>query len=190
MTLTGNPAVDEYPHTITQGILDGAKTTAYFSTCGQFRYRLDRYWDSSASRILFVMLNPSLANENKNDPTVARCHARALSLNGGRHGSYRVCNIFALISPYPKFLESSGNRGDGPINDSAISEACRWADSVVCAWGGSKNYILERSRAVETIIRREFSGPLLCFAINASGTPKHPLYVSHRTELSVWIHNA
>ena len=171
---------------VTTGSLDGARTEAVFSECRRYRYSLNRVWDDTASKVLFVMLNPSAADENRNDPTVARCHERARRLNGGRRGAYRVCNLFALISPYPRLLESGVRVGDDRINDTAIAEACGWADTVVCAWGGSKGFIIERGHHVERLMRAAFGGPLFCLAVNASGTPRHPLYVSHNTELMEW----
>ena len=36
------------------------------------RYELSRHWDLSKSDILFIMLNPSIANENIDDPTIKR----------------------------------------------------------------------------------------------------------------------
>ena len=170
----------------TAGSLDGARTAAVFSACRRYRYRLDRVWDDTATKVLFVMLNPSAADETKNDPTVARCHERARRLNGGRHGAYRVCNLFALISPCPQLLESGIHAGDDLTNDAAITEACGWADTVVCAWGGSKEFIVKRGLFVVENMRRTFDGPLFCLAVNASGTPRHPLYVSHDAPLVEW----
>ena len=174
--------------TVTAGSVDGARTEAVFSECRRYRYSLDRVWDDTGSKILFVMLNPSAADECRNDPTVARCHERARRLNGGRHGAYRVCNLFALISPYPQLLESGIHAGDDHINDAAITAGCGWADVAVCAWGGGKPFIVERGRHVERLMRRAFDGPLLCLAVNASGTPRHPLYVSHNAALVEWRH--
>ena len=171
---------------VTEGSLDGAKTEAVFSECRRYRYSLSRVWDSTAAHVLFVMLNPSAADENKNDPTVARCHERARRINGGRHGAYRVCNLFALISPYPQLLESGVRTGADHVNDAAITEACGWADIVVCAWGGSKPFIVERGRHVEGLMRQAFDGKLHCLAVNASGTPRHPLYIPHDARLVEW----
>ena len=132
------------------------------------------------------MLNPSTASESRNDPTVARCHARVIHMNGGRRGSYRVCNLFALAGANPRILDSGVPRGDDEFNDRSLVQGCRWADEIVCAWGGSGQFILERGHKVELLLRRTFSGPLKIFGLNASGSPKHPLYLPYATGLEEW----
>jgi hypothetical protein len=41
---------------------------AKFSIDKKHRYELSRHWDLSKSDILFIMLNPSIANEDIDDP--------------------------------------------------------------------------------------------------------------------------
>ena len=38
-----------------------------------YRYMLERTWDCRKERVLFVMLNPSTADEKEDDPTITRC---------------------------------------------------------------------------------------------------------------------
>ena len=45
---------------------------ATFSPCRQYRFALWRYW-KSGTQVLFVMLNPSTADEATDDPTIRRC---------------------------------------------------------------------------------------------------------------------
>jgi Uncharacterized protein conserved in bacteria len=45
---------------------------AKFSIDKKHRYELSRHWDLSKSDILFIMLNPSIANEDIDDPTIKR----------------------------------------------------------------------------------------------------------------------
>ena len=42
---------------------------AVFSDCQRYRYRLWRTWDSSKKPLVMVMLNPSIADADQNDPT-------------------------------------------------------------------------------------------------------------------------
>ena len=45
---------------------------AKFSNDKKERYSLKREWDKSKNKILYIMLNPSLADEKKDDPTIRR----------------------------------------------------------------------------------------------------------------------
>lgn len=57
-----------------------------------YRYRLSRIW-ADGPRATFVMLNPSTADENKDDPTLRRCmgFARQWGLGG-----LSIVNLYAL----------------------------------------------------------------------------------------------
>ncbi|MHB1702544.1 MAG: DUF1643 domain-containing protein, partial [Acidobacteriaceae bacterium] len=106
-------------------------TGATFSPCGKYRYTLWRTWDASKSSCLFLMLNPSTADEVDNDPTVERCQRRALAMG---YGGLVVCNIFAYRSTDPDALYSLDDPV-GPGNDAAILEQASRAALVVCGWG-------------------------------------------------------
>lgn len=104
---------------------------AVFSPCEQYRYKLWRIWDKSIPPMVFVMLNPSTADELQNDPTVERCERRARSMG---FGGLRVANIFAWRDTDPTALYAL-NDPVGPDNDAAIQESVLGAGLVVCAWG-------------------------------------------------------
>ena len=46
---------------------------------GDYRYLLWREWDSDRKTVSFIMLNPSRADAQINDPTITRCINFALS---------------------------------------------------------------------------------------------------------------
>src|ERR1051326_5628436 len=92
---------------------------ALFSPCGLFRYRLWRHWTPGMPPLVFVMLNPSTADAEKNDPTVERCERRA---KAGGFGGGEVVNLFALRSTDPKALYSAADP-IGPENDKVIATA-------------------------------------------------------------------
>ncbi len=52
---------------------------AIFSPCGQYRYSLSRVWDESKPYALFIGLNPSYADAEKDDRTLSRCISFAKS---------------------------------------------------------------------------------------------------------------
>lgn len=146
---------------------------ATFSSCNQYRYVLTRTWDEGGPPLAFVMLNPSTADAKKNDPTVERCQRRA---QRGTYGGLIVLNLFALRSTDPLALYTHKEPiGEG--NDGFIAHMVSKAGDVVCAWG-NHGEIGDRGAAVYEIIRKIVRQPL-CLGVNASGHPKHPLYVAY-----------
>ena len=45
---------------------------AFLSEDRMYRYGLSRVWDKSRPYVLYIGLNPSTADENKDDPTIRR----------------------------------------------------------------------------------------------------------------------
>jgi hypothetical protein len=119
-----------------------------------------------------VMLNPSIANADQNDPTVERCQRRAMKMG---FGGLRVVNIFGLVSTDPAALYQVDDPV-GPDNDAAILEAVKDAGMVICAWGKHGAHV-DRAREVVALLRQAGISPN-CLALNADGSPKHPLYVA------------
>ena len=72
---------------------------AEFSSDGLYRYSLSRIWENKLPKILFIMLNPSIADSKKNDPTVRKIIT--FSKSWGFGGLY-VGNLYSHINPYPK----------------------------------------------------------------------------------------
>lgn len=150
--------------------------SAIFSACQTYRYRLQETWGSATGPTLaFLMLNPSTANEMHDDPTVARCHKRAMQSGFAR---FEVINLFALRSTDPAQLYQHPNP-IGPHNDAAIL-ACAQATmasggQLICAWGNHGKFT-QRAEQVLTILRGA-NIPLLALKLNQNGSPAHPLYL-------------
>jgi len=68
------------------------KKDALISSCGKYRYHLERHW-GDVKPCLFIMLNPSTADGRKDDSTIKRCVAYAMSWG---YGKLYVINLFAL----------------------------------------------------------------------------------------------
>lgn len=147
---------------------------AIISSCGLYRYGLWRVWDRSKPKAMFMMLNPSTADADNDDPTIRRCIAFAKSWG---YGSIYVCNLFAFRSTDPKGLISCND----PIGDDNIIHLRILAlnvEIIVCAWGNSS--IVDR-----LLSKREWYRPfenikgdkLRYLALSNDGTPKHPLYL-------------
>lgn len=147
---------------------------ARFSPCSRYRYLLWRKWDPEKPGLVFLMLNPSTANEVENDPTVERCQRRAFEMG---YGGLTVVNIFAFRSTDPGALYVETDPV-GPDNDAAILEAAATgAGMLICAWGGHGLY---RDRGADVLRNLRAAGVRpYCLALNKDGTPRHPLYCSY-----------
>jgi hypothetical protein len=156
-----------------------AASTAVYSDCGVYRYVLTRVW-GAGPKALFVMLNPSTATEQQNDPTVERCERRARALG---FGAFRVTNIFAFRATDPRLMRAAADPV-GPDNDAAIAEAAAWADRIICAWGGQGVH-LGRGAAVERQLRAG-GRQLFALGLTRDGQPKHPLYIGYAHPPLLW----
>jgi hypothetical protein len=151
--------------------------SARFSECGRFRYLLTREFGGE-STCLFVMLNPSTADAERDDPTIRRCVGFARREGFGR---LEVVNLFAFRSTSPSVLFAASDPVGGN-NDREVSSALERADLVVVAWGNNADFDTGRVEAVRGLIER--SGvPMKCFGLTAKGQPRHPLYVRANAEL-------
>ncbi len=157
-----------------------AESLAVYSPCERYRYELTRVWDPAGGTALFVMLNPSTATERQNDPTVERCERRARTLG---FGAFRVCNIFAWRDTDPRRMRAAPDPV-GPENDAAISAGCRWADTIVCAWGRHGAH-LGRGPYVERLMRGT-GRELHHLGLTKAGHPKHPLYIGYAVAPRPW----
>ena len=147
---------------------------AVISACGLYRYRLDREWATNGRRVLFVMLNPSTADAERDDNTLRRCKAFARSWD---YSSLQVVNLYALRSTDPKVLRCHPDPV-GPENDLYIKFAATQAALIVCAWGN--NAEPQRAAQVLTMLRQY---KLFCLGKTKTDQPLHPLRLSALTAL-------
>jgi len=157
-----------------------SKSVAIFSDCERYRYTLTRVWEPLGKRVLFIMLNPSTADEMKNDPTVERCERRARALG---FGSFRVCNIFAFRATDPKVMRAEEDPV-GPENDAMILESCSWADRVICAWGTHGAH-RNRGPQMADLVKEAGISPYH-LGLSKEGHPKHPLYIAYAQKPEIW----
>ena len=136
---------------------------ADFSECKKYRYSLLRKW-SNKPLLLFIMLNPSTADSNIDDPTIKKCIY--FSKKWG-FGGIMVGNLFAYRSTDPKKLKKVTNP-EGADNKRFIKKMVANASTVICAWGngyGPPPSYLKRLTELHYL------------KINKDGTPAHPLYL-------------
>lgn len=152
------------------------KREAVFSDCRKYRYRLSQIWDESKPPLHWLMLNPSTADEVKNDPTVERCERRARMWG---YGGSVVFNIFAYRATDPKDMRAQADPV-GPENDQWIAELARESQTIdiVAGWGEHGAH-MDRGAAVLEIFR-SMQGRISALKVNASGHPAHPLYIAYK----------
>lgn len=141
--------------------------SAVISDCAKYRYWLER--DKGSNPLVFVMLNPSTADAELDDPTIRRC--RRFAADNGYTGIV-VVNLYAYRATKPKDLFLADNP-IGQENDNYISTAALIND-VCCAWGANA----DKDRAAEVVrIIRAAGGIPRCLGVTKDGSPRHPLYV-------------
>lgn len=146
---------------------------ADFSDCGNFRYSLRIVWDDDLPLLVVIGLNPSVANQHRDDPTVRRWKAYAKAWG---YGGIVILNLFAFINTNPKGLLVVPNPV-GPLNSvfflkSQIANTdYRWA---LACWGNVHKTLKWR----EAIVKRELTQhpcKLKCLGTTLDGSPKHVL---------------
>lgn len=135
--------------------------SAELSTDGRYRYSLSRVWDDSLPIVLFIGLNPSTADHERDDPTIRRCMRFAQDWGCG---TLLMGNLFALRSTDPRTLLSDP-APVGPANDEILSALARRAAVRVAAWGG------HRAGSVRAASVAARLGTLLCLERPAGVIP-------------------
>jgi hypothetical protein len=157
---------------------------AVFSACGKNRYWLRRNLSAHTDKhVLWIMMNPSRANETTNDATTT------MTTNISRRHGYDVhgvVNLSAVIEADSTKLTATDGAAD-LLNDQAISRALSWIKrhrgDVVIAWGASR-HLKHREAQVLRQLRRQ---NLLCLGHNGDGSPRFPRGISRDVALTAFI---
>jgi hypothetical protein len=145
----------------------GLLHSAVLSPCGTYRYELTRRW-SSRSLAGWVMLNPSTADADVDDPTVRRCIGFTKAWG---YGGLVIRNLFALRATDPSELDRHADPV-GPENDAHLARCQRDALTVI-AWGARGG---RRGRDVLELLATHGVRPYR-LAVTGNGQPRHPLYL-------------
>lgn len=169
------------------------KRGATISPCGKYRYLLWREWRGIGSRehwrwygakdgdgeelgqpkaCLFIMLNPSTADGEQDDPTIRRCVGFARAWKFDR---LEVVNLFAYRATDPQALLRLRHDEDpvGVRNSNYVTAAAVDAGRIICAWGAHGRHLDQD----ETLLGW-LPGDRPCHALGLTkeGAPRHPLY--------------
>lgn len=173
-------------------------TKLWFSDDRKYRYVLWRdFGGDPTNYILFICLNPSTADETKDDNTVRRC------MGYGREWGYKnicIANIFAYRATDPRELRKI-KAPVGIANNFWLIALDLFSDKTIIAWGNHGKY-LNRDEKVLKLLE---DSTLYCLGKTMDGTPKHPLYLSKSitpeiyrmpgksaitpTEITTWVYD-
>lgn len=152
---------------------------AILSDDRKYRYSLWRRWNLEFPQLTWIMLNPSTADENKDDATIRRVinFTRAWGFGG-----FDVINLFALRATDPVELLVVPDPV-GPENDYYFTRIPP-EQKIIAAWGawGKGNY-LNRASTVAELLRDR---PIFCLGRTVTGQPKHPVRLAAATKLEEW----
>lgn len=162
--------------------MNGVDEQTVFSPCRLWRYTLWRTWDVDSvtgtgddlahaeGYVQIIGLNPSVADETKDDPTIRRCIQFAKDWG---YGGLCMTNIFAWRDTDPKGMKKVRDP-IGKDNDHWLITIAKPADIVVAAWGTHGSHLYRGYK-----VKRMFADAgikLHCLNTTAGGHPSHPLY--------------
>ena len=159
--------------------------SAVLSEDGHYRYRLERWWCRDDSRLVYCMLNPSIADADRDDPTVRKCCGFAV-----RHGygGIVIVNLFAYRATNPADLKiaiEAGYSVHGPLNMNYL-RAAFVARPVVLAWGHNGASIAPAHCAAIVTMAKVEAEQVLVLKWLASGVPAHPLTLHYSNRLTAY----
>jgi hypothetical protein len=159
-----------------------------FSFDRLYRYTLWREWDvgsltgcsddlpNSHAYLMVIGLNPSTADETKDDPTIRKCIGFAKRWG---YGALCMTNLFAWRSTDPRQMKFA-ERPIGEDNQHHLLSCAYEAGMVLAAWGAHGKHMHQDLTVGDWL--REIGTQLYCLKKNADGSPMHPLYVPYGTK--------
>lgn len=146
---------------------------------------------TGVDRLVWVMLNPSTADDTVDDPTIRRVIGFT-----DREGcaALDVVNLWAMRATDPKALRAALDAG-GSVDDSARQESA-WvrsiapARTVVAAWGAFDHPAMAARIDHVLGIAKRFGTPVVCLGTTKGGAPRHPLYVRSDQPFEPWLGGA
>ena len=151
----------------------GRRGRAALSSCGRYRWWLERQWQREAPRLLFIGLNPSRADGQRDDPTLRRLLGFAQSWG---FGALEVLNLFSRISPSPAVLRRSADP-IGSLTDPwlrrRLAHLARSPGSAVWLGWGNGGHWRGRDQAVLPVLLQQ--DLLLALGLTARPAPPSAL---------------
>jgi hypothetical protein len=149
---------------------------AVLSEDRRYRYVLWRRWDPGLPQMVWILLNPSTADERADDQTLRKCVGFAQQF---KQGGIQIVNLFAWRSRHPNELQMVADP-IGPENDTHILKTLGDNPGLVMAGWGADRFARRRAEAVTAMVK--VAHPRLtirCLGRGVAGTPTHPLFVPY-----------
>jgi len=144
-----------------------------FSDDRLYRYTLWREWDESLPYLMVIGLNPSVADETLDDPTIRKC--RGFAKQWG-FGSLCMTNLFAWRDTDPSKMKKVAFP-IGESNQHHLLRCASGAGMVLAAWGAQGSHLGQD--AVVKCFMRQINITLHCLRPTKDGHPGHPLYIPY-----------
>ena len=154
---------------------------ADLSDDGVYRYWLSRLWNAPDERqrtLPFIMLNPSTADAERDDPTIRKCvgFARRLGYTG-----LSIFNLYAYRATDPADLKRAMRAGVDVVPRSnnerlrtMLNARHYVGDPVVAAWGAHAP-----DQRVREVLAMPGAAALHALALTPKGVPRHPLMLGY-----------
>jgi len=146
-----------------------------------YRYSLIRKWNNNGIKIVWIMLNPSTADENIDDPTIRRCIGFSKIWGAGE---MEIVNLFAYRSTSPKKLYTYTDP-IGKDNDLFILNSVKKANKIIIAWG-THGSLDKRSEYIMFNLLKNYHKKIFFLKKLKDGEPGHPLYIKYTQELNYY----
>lgn len=161
---------------------DGVVGEAQFSDCGRYRQSLTRDWtpkDADPRAVLFIGMNPSVADESTSDPT---CHRELMFARDWGFTRYLKGNVLDWRATSPKDIPHDPGLACSTDNIPALVEMAMDAEMIVLAYGKLHNRFAPLVHEALSAVAAT-GQPLKCLGLNKDGSAKHPLYLRKDTAL-------
>ena len=145
--------------------------SAKFNKARTRRYYLFRKWSDKPNTV-WIMLNPSVADEKFDDKTISKCMKFS---NCWGYGGFYAINLCSDISTCPKHTlnKLKTNQNIDSTSLKHIKDVIKNSNTVYCAWG----FGISTPKWLTPILKNKTTKAL---ELSKLGTPKHPLYLDSK----------
>ncbi|MFK7875548.1 MAG: DUF1643 domain-containing protein [Paracoccaceae bacterium] len=155
---------------------DGIQGAASFSDCGRYRHCLSRDWTpvgTTPKSVLFIGLNPSVADADVSDPT---CHRELTFAQDWGYTRYLKANVLDWRATSPNDIPKDLDTARSSQNMMTLADLAQISDTIVMA-SGNVHPRFARAELETLELLRSSGKPMMCLGKNKSGAAKHPLYI-------------